>query len=467
MVTLERKQKLIHLHTSESDIARVIGSVELGEIVVKHNTTTPELYIKKDDGTAATFIDNVAIEALITAASTELTETINGVSEKVTELSGNVEYFQTTVAETYATKDDVANDIATAKSEAIASANSYTDTQIAVLDGLIDGVDDKVIALTQTVADNKAAVDAKFEGYYTSAQTDSKIEAAMKSATDASSAYTDTKVQAATTALTENINGVSEKVTELSGVVKTHIENVATKFNDYYTSAETDTKIAAAMKSATDASSAYTDAKVQAATTALTENINGVKSKVDTLIGEDSGKTARSIAVEEVAKIVADAPEAFDTLVEIAEWIGTASGTSAATLVADIEALKKADEGFSSGLTTTNSNVTALSGSVESFQTTVAETYATKTGVTADIATAKSEAIASANSYTDSQIEVVNSAITSIDSRLQDVEDLNSTVLNAILDIEVTGFGDAITATVEDHKATLDLSSITIDCGTF
>ena len=338
MVTLERKQKLIHLHTSESDIARVIGSVELGEIVVKHNTTTPELYIKKDDGTAATFIDNVAIEALITAASTELTETING---------------------------------------------------------------------------------------------------------------------------------VSEKVTELSGVVKTHIENVATKFNDYYTSAETDTKIAAAMKSATDASSAYTDAKVQAATTALTENINGVKSKVDTLIGEDSGKTARSIAVEEVAKIVADAPEAFDTLVEIAEWIGTASGTSAATLVADIEALKKADEGFSSGLTTTNSNVTALSGSVESFQTTVAETYATKTGVTADIATAKSEAIASANSYTDSQIEVVNSAITSIDSRLQDVEDLNSTVLNAILDIEVTGFGDAITATVEDHKATLDLSSITIDCGTF
>lgn len=49
------------------------------------------------------------------------------------------------------------------------------------------------------------------------------------------------------------------------------------------------------------------------------------------LVGEDSGKTARAIAKEEVAAIVGSAPEAFDTLEEIAAWI-TNDQTGAAAL---------------------------------------------------------------------------------------------------------------------------------------
>jgi hypothetical protein len=49
-------------------------------------------------------------------------------------------------------------------------------------------------------------------------------------------------------------------------------------------------------------------------TSTLTATING-------LIGSDTGKTIRDIAASEVAKIVANAPEDFDTLKEISDWI--------------------------------------------------------------------------------------------------------------------------------------------------
>ena len=42
---------------------------------------------------------------------------------------------------------------------------------------------------------------------------------------------------------------------------------------------------------------------------------------VATLVGEDSGKSAREIAKSEVQKIVGSAPEALDTLEEISTWI--------------------------------------------------------------------------------------------------------------------------------------------------
>lgn len=59
---------------------------------------------------------------------------------------------------------------------------------------------------------------------------------------------------------------------------------------------------------------------------ALSAVINSNKSKLETLIGSvdgDDAKSVRTISAEEVAKIVADAPESYDTLKEIAEWISS------------------------------------------------------------------------------------------------------------------------------------------------
>ena len=66
-----------------------------------------------------------------------------------------------------------------------------------------------------------------------------------------------------------------------------------------------------------------------------------IDSKVDTIIADDAGKSARTIAAEEVAKVVADAPADFDTLKEIAEYIES-DKTGAAQMVTKIDANAKA-----------------------------------------------------------------------------------------------------------------------------
>ena len=56
-------------------------------------------------------------------------------------------------------------------------------------------------------------------------------------------------------------------------------------------------------------------------TTEVKQTINLVVGQVGTLIGNDVDKSARSIAQEEVAKVVNGAPEALDTLKEIADYL--------------------------------------------------------------------------------------------------------------------------------------------------
>ena len=58
--------------------------------------------------------------------------------------------------------------------------------------------------------------------------------------------------------------------------------------------------------------------------------VQGLQTQITTLIGEDIGKSVRDIASEQassaVAELVAEAPEQFDTLKEIADWIQTNQG---------------------------------------------------------------------------------------------------------------------------------------------
>ena len=51
------------------------------------------------------------------------------------------------------------------------------------------------------------------------------------------------------------------------------------------------------------------------------QTLNTLNTKVGTLIGDDEDLSMRAVAAQEVAKIVANAPAAFDTLKEIADWI--------------------------------------------------------------------------------------------------------------------------------------------------
>lgn len=66
---------------------------------------------------------------------------------------------------------------------------------------------------------------------------------------------------------------------------------------------------------------------------AAQSDLNAVSAKVTTLIGSvegDDAKSVRAISAEEVAKIVSDAPEAYDTLKEIADWISSHASDASA-----------------------------------------------------------------------------------------------------------------------------------------
>ena len=66
-----------------------------------------------------------------------------------------------------------------------------------------------------------------------------------------------------------------------------------------------------------------------------------IDGKINTIVADDAGKSARTIAAEEVAKVVADAPADFDTLKEIAEYIES-DKTGAAQMVTKIDDNAKA-----------------------------------------------------------------------------------------------------------------------------
>ena len=79
--------------------------------------------------------------------------------------------------------------------------------------------------------------------------------------------------------------------------------------------------------------------------TALASRVTTVEGKVTTLIGDDASKSARTIASEEVAKIVAGADASYDTLKEIADWISSHK-TDATAMNSAIVALEAIVDGI-------------------------------------------------------------------------------------------------------------------------
>lgn len=79
--------------------------------------------------------------------------------------------------------------------------------------------------------------------------------------------------------------------------------------------------------------------------TALKGRVSTVEGKVSTLVGSDASKSARTIASEEVAKIVAGADASYDTLKEIADWISSHK-TDATAMNSAITALEGIVDGI-------------------------------------------------------------------------------------------------------------------------
>lgn len=107
----------------------------------------------------------------------------------------------------------------------------------------------------------------------------------------------------------------------------------------------------------------------------LAETLQDVKDNVETVIGGDWDKTMRAVAQDEASKAMANvvdgAPEAFNTLKEIAAWIAGEDGevaTNAEALIADVATLKDLVSAETTGLVT---RVGTLEGEVDTLQSEV------------------------------------------------------------------------------------------------
>lgn len=109
----------------------------------------------------------------------------------------------------------------------------------------------------------------------------------------------------------------------------------------------------------------YADAK-DTAIAAAKKAGDDAQAAVDTLVGDDTNKSARAIAAEETAKIVAGADTSYDTLKEIADWISshttsaTAMNTQINTNKEDIATLKTTTTGLRTDLDALDGSLAAI-----------------------------------------------------------------------------------------------------------
>ena len=307
--------------------------------------------------------------------------------------------------------NELANGQVKTNTEAIATLNGGANTEGSV---------------AKAVADAKAGLETKISA------VDAKAVAAQAAADNAKNAAdaVDAKVGAVpegSTVMTEikKVKDAAYNDTEVRGLIKTNADNI----------------------------------------TALTGRADAVEGKVTTLIGEDTGKSARTIANEELTKqlIPENAKDSLDTLQEIAAWIQNhpddasamnaaiaalktkvgdiPEGATATTVVAYIKELVDAEKvratGVESGLDTRVNAVEAKLGDGEGSVSKQIEA-AVKVETDARIA---------ADSALDGKITTAKAAA---DKAQSDVDTLKDVVATKASSSDVTALTTRVTAAEKD-----------------
>ena len=184
-------------------------------------------------------------------------------------------------------------------------------------------INESIINITKDInnLDNKIdSTESKCNDYADSLSSNYDVAGAAASALTEAKAYTDVEISKlgnvyAPKAEFEEVQKKVDDITSVGGE-----PNVQSDWNIV------DEESDAFIKNKPDLGIYATKEELEGAVSALQGSLGEVyapKADVETLIGEDVDKSTRTIAAEEVAKIVAGADTKYDTLKEIADWITT------------------------------------------------------------------------------------------------------------------------------------------------
>ena len=210
-------------------------------------------------------------------------------------------------------------------------------------------------------------------------------------------------------------------------------------------------------------------------------DLSELEGKVATLIGVDADKSVRTIASEEVAKIVDGAPKTFDTLKEIADWIEshpesvaeinsrlTSVESSVSTLSSTVEGLGTSVEGLESKDAELETSIGEATGRIGTLEATIGNAESGLVKDAADNASAISTVDGKVDSLTgrvsanEGAIEALNGSVATLESDVTSLKDFKDTVLSksTVLGVKVKtdAAGDFKDALDDNKVAKIDLS---------
>ena len=462
------------LEGADTAIATELSAVSA---TVVANKETYDEYVEQNDK------DIAALGAASAAVKTSVAELSAGTRAEVSRLDGRVDSVFTS---------------------AVTVSKEYTNVQLSAvtedLQGQIDDADSAIAALGAASAAVKTSVTELSAGTRAEvSRLDGAITTAKNDAIEAASAFTLAQIKKVNDtndglaervdALESSASTLSDELAELSGVTEdfsaaTHTALTGLSAGTVAEIARLDGRVDSVFTSAVTVSKAYTDKK-------FTDEFVPVKNAVDALTGNGESSVT-SIVDKAIANVVAQAPEAFDTLKEIADWIGNGSGTTAAELVTDIEGLKSADTVISGAVNAVSATVVANKEAYDEYveqndkdiAALGAASAAVKTSVSELSGATKAEvsrldgrvdsSFTSAVTYVDAQVSLVTKSLKdkedALDTRIDALEAISGATTTAI-QTATFAEGNAAKSGVEITKSgttlVFDFSKLIIDCGEF
>ena len=462
------------LEGADTAIATELSAVSA---TVVANKETYDEYVEQNDK------DIAALGAASAAVKTSVAELSAGTRAEVSRLDGRVDSVFTS---------------------AVTVSKEYTNVQLSAvtedLQGQIDDADSAIAALGAASAAVKTSVTELSAGTRAEvSRLDGAITTAKNDAIEAASAFTLAQIKKVNDtndglaervdALESSASTLSDELAELSGVTEdfsaaTHTALTGLSAGTVAEVARLDGRVDSVFTSAVTVSKAYTDKK-------FTDEFVPVKNAVDALTGNGESSVT-SIVDKAIANVVAQAPEAFDTLKEIADWIGNGSGTTAAELVTDIEGLKSADTVISGAVNAVSATVVANKEAYDEYveqndkdiAALGAASAAVKTSVSELSGATKAEvsrldgrvdsSFTSAVTYVDAQVSLVTKSLKdkedALDTRIDALEAISGATTTAI-QTATFAEGNAAKSGVEITKSgttlVFDFSKLIIDCGEF